>query len=84
MFEFANEMYFGEKTLANQSIREKSPIRFPKSPAIMISAFGVSSPTRLSSSNPNELCDRLKILLQEKQAGNNSNINNEINFGYSR
>ena len=29
------------------------------------------------SSDPNELCDRLKLLLQEKYAGNNSNINNE-------
>ena len=25
-------------------------------------------------SDPNELCDRLKLLLQENQAGNNSNI----------
>ena len=27
--------------------------------------------------NHNERCDRLKLLLQEKQAGNNSNITNE-------
>ena len=27
-------------------------------------------------SDPNELCDRLKFLLQEKQAGNNSELIN--------
>ena len=27
---------------------------------------------RLLSSDPNELCDRLKLLLQQKQSGNNS------------
>ena len=31
------------------------------------------------SKNPDEICDRLKLLLQEKQAGNNSKINNEEN-----
>ena len=31
------------------------------------------------SSDPNELCDRLKILVQEKQAGNNfEKFNEEI------
>ena len=29
------------------------------------------------SSNPEELCNRLKLLLQEKQAGNNSDIINK-------
>ena len=29
------------------------------------------------SSDTNELCDRLKLLLQQKHAGNNSNIINE-------
>ena len=29
------------------------------------------------SENTNEFCDRLKLLLQEKQPGKNSNINNE-------
>ena len=41
-----------------------------KSPAIMVS--GVS--TIFSSSDPDELRHRLKMLLQEKHAGNNSNI----------
>ena len=39
----------------------------------MVSASGVSK-TIFLPSDPNELCDRLKLLLQEKKAGNNSNI----------
>ena len=39
-------------------------------------ASGVSK-TIFLSSDPDDLCDRLKLLLQEKQAGNNSNIINE-------
>ena len=42
----------------------------------MISAPGVSN-TIFSSSDPNELCDRLKLLLQEKQTGNSFDIINE-------
>ena len=41
-------------------------------------ASGISKTICLSS-DPNELCDILKLLLQEKQAGKNSNlINDEI------
>ena len=36
-------------------------------------ASGISKTTSLSS-DPDELCDRLKLLLEEKQAGNNSDI----------
>ena len=39
-------------------------------------ASGVSK-TIFLSSNPDELCNRLKLLLQEKQAGNNSDIINQ-------
>ena len=39
-------------------------------------ASGVSK-TIFLSSVPDELCDRIKLLLQEKQAGNNSDIINE-------
>ena len=42
----------------------------------MVSASGVSK-TIFLSSDPNELCDRLKLLLQEKHAGNNSDIVND-------
>ena len=34
-------------------------------------------PTKFLPKNPNELCYRLKSILQEKQAGKNSNIINE-------
>ena len=51
-------------------------IRLLESPAIM--ASGILK-TIILSSNPDELCDRLKLLLQERHAGNNSDIiNNEI------
>ena len=35
--------------------------------------------TKFLSSAPNELCDRLKLMLQEKQAGKKSNIIDEEN-----
>ena len=39
-------------------------------------ASGVSK-TLFLSSDPNELCDRLRLLIQEKHAGNNFDIINE-------
>ena len=42
----------------------------------MVSASGVSKIIILSS-DPNELCNKSKVILQEKQAGNNSEITNE-------
>ena len=42
----------------------------------MVSASGLSK-TIFLSTDPNELCDRLKLLLQEKHAGNNSDIIND-------
>ena len=47
-----------------------------KSPGLMISASGIWN-TIFLSSDPDEPCDRLKLLLQEKQARNNSNLINE-------
>ena len=50
-------------------------IKLLKSPAIMASGISII----FLPSDPNEFCDRLKLLLQEKQAGNNSDIiNHEI------
>ena len=68
MYDFAKEMHFDTKPLGNKSTRDRSLIKILKSPAIM--ASGVSK-TIFLSSDPNELCYRLKLLLQEKQAGNN-------------
>ena len=42
----------------------------------MVTASGVSQ-TIFLSSDLDELCDRLKLLLQEKHAGNNSDIIND-------
>ena len=74
IYEFAKEMNFNIKENGNKSDRDKSIIRFLKSPAIM--ASGVSK-TFFLSSDPDELCDRLSLLLQEKQSGNNSDIIND-------
>ena len=70
MYDFAKEIYFDTKALGNKS----TLIKLLKSPTIITS--GVPK-TIFLSSDPNEHCDRLKLLLQEKHAGNNSNIINE-------
>ena len=76
MYDFAKEMNFDTKVLGNKSTRDRMRIKLLNSPGLIVSASGVSK-TIFLSSDPNELCDRLKLLLQEKQAGNNSDINNE-------
>ena len=73
MYDFPKEMYFREKPRSNKSPRDRSLIKSLKSPPIMASGFS----TNFSQENPNELCDRIKLLLQEKQAGNNSDINKQ-------
>ena len=77
MYDFAKEMHFDERNIGNKSTRDRKLIKLLKSPAIM--ASGVSKTLSLSS-DPNELCDRIKLLLQEKHAGNNSIIINEQIF----
>ena len=74
MYDFAKEMHFDERRVGNKSTRDRKLIKLLNSPAIM--ASGVSK-TLFLSSDPNELCDRIKLLLQEKHAGNNSKIINE-------
>ena len=76
MYDFAKEMNFDTKALGNQSTRDKTLIKLLKTPSLMVSASGVSK-TIFLSSDPDELCNRLKLLLQEKQAGNNSDIINQ-------
>ena len=76
MYDFAKEMNFYQNAVGKKSTRDKSPIKLLKSPGLMVSASGVSK-TIFLSSDPDELCDRLKLLLQEKQAGNNSDIIND-------
>ena len=76
MYGFAKEMNFDTKALGNKSTRDRTLIKLLNSPGLMVSASGVSE-TIFLSSDPNELCDRIKSLLQEKQAGNNSVLINE-------
>ena len=74
IYEFAKEMKYDTKSTGRPSTRHESMIRLLDKPAIM--ASGISK-TIILSSDPNELCDRLRLLLQEKHAGNNSDIVNE-------
>ena len=71
--EFAEELKFDIRKIGRPSTRDRSVIRILNSPAIM--ASGIS--TIVLPSNPNKLCDRINLLLREKQAGNNSDLNNE-------
>ena len=66
-------MNFDVRGQGRKSTRDKSPINLYKSPAIM--ASGIS--TIFLSSDPDKLCNRLKLLLQENQAGKNSDMINE-------
>ena len=76
MYDFANEKKIDLKAPGNKSTRDRTLIKLLKSPAVLASSV---SKTIFLSSDPNELCDRLKLLLQENQAGNNSDkINEEI------
>ena len=74
IYEFAKEMNYDIKSTGRPSTRHTSIINILESPAIL--ASGISK-TIILSSDPNELCDRLKLLLQEKHAGNNSDIIND-------
>ena len=71
MLDFATENNFDEKTLDNKITRDKSLTGLLKSLAIMAGHLKQSNTIWLSS-DPSERCDRLKVLSQEKQAGNNS------------
>ena len=76
MYDFAKEMHFDPKASGNKSTRDRKLIKLLNSPGLIVSASGVSK-TIFLSSDANELCDRLKLLLQEKHSGNNSDIINE-------
>ena len=70
---FAQRNVISKKASGNKSVRNKSIIRLLKLPAITASAVS----TMFLPENPNELCDRIKFLLHEKQAGNNTNISDD-------
>ena len=82
MFGFAKVMCFDEKDFGNKNYRKKSLMRLLESLSITVSASGASSlqkkkpfsGTKFSSSDLHELCDRIKLILQDKQAGKKSHI----------
>ena len=85
LYDFAGEMYFDDRALRNNVVREKSPKRIFISSGIMVSASGVSSSHKQQSFSKTRflssdfLCYRLKLSLQKKQAANNCDkINEEI------
>ena len=67
---------FDGKALGNKITWVKSLIRLLKSPANMAGSLKESK-TRFSSSNHNELCDSMKLSVQEKLAVKVSNIIDE-------
>ena len=73
LYKLLKELYFDEEALGNKSTEVKSLIRLLKSPDILAASVRESN-TRWLSADPNELCDRLNLLLQKKQAGKNFNI----------
>ena len=73
IYELAKEMNFNIRQKGNKSDRDKSIIRLLRSTRIL--ASGVT--TIFLSENADELCNRLKLLLQEEHAGNTSDIIND-------
>ena len=63
IYEFAKEMNYDIKSTGRPGTRHNSMIRLLEQPNIMASRF---SKTIIISSDPEELCDRLKLLLQKK------------------
>ena len=73
MYDFAKEMNFDLKAIRKKSTRDRTLIKLLKSPAVMVSRVS----TLFLPSDPDDLCNRLKLLLQEKHAADNFNIINE-------
>ena len=69
-------MYFDVEAPGNKSTRVRSLVRLLKSPGVMISASGFSN-TIFLSSNPNELCNRVKLLIQEERVRKNIDMINQ-------
>ena len=76
MYDIAKEMIFDLKAQGNESTRDKTLKKLLISPSLTVSASGVSK-TIFLLSDPDKLCNRLKISLQEKHAGSNSDRKND-------
>ena len=68
-------MNFNIKQTGRKINRNKSLAKLLKSPAIAAGSLKSANTRWLSCRN--ELCDRIKLLLPEKQAGSNSNLTDE-------
>ena len=60
-------MIYDIKSTGRPSARHNSMVRLLNQPAIMASGF---SKTIILPSDPNELCNRLRLILREKHGGN--------------
>ena len=76
IFESGKEMNSNKKQKGRKSPRDKLLKKLLNSPVIMASR----NSTMFLAADSNELCDRLNVLSQEKQAGNNSDLINEEIF----
>ena len=77
-YNFAKEGNFDVRGQGRKSTRDRTLINFLKSLGLMVSVSGVSK-TKILSTDPKKICDRMKLILQEKQAGNNPDIIKEEN-----
>ena len=73
LYDFAREMNFDIKAQGIKSLRDRSFKKILKLPGLMYSASGFPN-TIFFSSNGDEFFDSSKLSLQEKHAGNFSNI----------
>ena len=76
LYDFAKEMNFDLNAVGKKSTGDRTLVDLLKSPSLIVSASAVSK-TIFLSSDPDELWNRLKLLLQEKHAGINSDIFNQ-------
>ena len=66
---------FAKKTLGKKSTRDKTLIKLLKSPAIMTSGISIIFPPE----KYNELCSRLKLIIQAKETRKNFDLPFEKN-----
>ena len=78
LYDSAKEVKFDFRYPGKKSTGDRILIKLPKSSGLMVLASVVSNIVFLST-EPNELSDRLKLLLQEKQAGKNFDLINQEN-----
>ena len=73
IYEFGKEMNLSVKQVGVKNPKDETFIKLLNSGAIVASGFS----TIFLSSDPDEICDGLNLLLQEKEEGNDSYVINE-------